>query len=65
MLGLKTFPTQNKNLIFTGIGAINNSTIIFSWFDRISSLLKDKVSLTITQTALALKRRYWVSGGSD
>ncbi|KAL3128922.1 synaptobrevin-like SNARE [Cryptosporidium hominis] len=43
MLGLKTFPTRNKNLIFTGIGSINKSIIIFSWFDRISSSLKDKI----------------------
>lgn len=47
MLGLKTFPTRNKNLIFTGIGSINKSIIIFSWFDRVSSSLKDKVSLVI------------------
>ncbi|OII70775.1 uncharacterized protein cubi_00920 [Cryptosporidium ubiquitum] len=47
MLGLKAFPTQNKNLIFTGIGSINNGIIIFSWFDRISSLIKDKKTILI------------------
>ncbi|KAH8584979.1 synaptobrevin family [Cryptosporidium sp. chipmunk genotype I] len=44
MLALKSFPTRNKNLIFTGIGSINKGIIIFSWFDRISSLLKDKIN---------------------
>ncbi|KAJ1607604.1 synaptobrevin-like SNARE [Cryptosporidium canis] len=44
MQGLRTFPTRNKNLIFTGIGTIQQGIIIFSWFDRISSLLKDKIN---------------------
>ncbi|KAK9173414.1 Synaptobrevin family protein [Cryptosporidium meleagridis] len=44
MLNLNTFSTRNKNLIFTGIGSINKSIIIFSWFDRISSSLKDKIN---------------------
>ncbi|KAH8741963.1 synaptobrevin family protein [Cryptosporidium ryanae] len=43
MLKIKDFPRQNKNLVFTGLGLIDNGLVIFSWYDRISSIIKDEI----------------------
>ncbi|KAK6589756.1 synaptobrevin family [Cryptosporidium xiaoi] len=43
MLKIRDFPKQNKNLVFTGVGLIDNGLIIFSWYDRISSIIKDEI----------------------